>query len=144
MGAIGKVSLLDVHRFIHYMFSGLFLATLLPSQILKRSIHSVGLIQKAVLRTILSSSHTALVDGKSCQHRFLTSIIEVRLSLKVCVLVSTSQITRCTLASHFSCGLSVLLNDLTLRSIRTLSWTLLLLVQRHLKLMSFPGSKLRS
>lgn len=69
MGVIGKL-VLDVHRFIERMFSGLFLAILLPSQILKRSIHSAGLIQKVVLRTTSSSSHTALVDGKSCQRRF--------------------------------------------------------------------------
>lgn len=143
MGVNGKVSPLDVHRFIKCVFSGLFLAILLPSQILKRSIPSAGLTQKAASKTTSSSSHTALVDGKSCRHRFLTLVVEVHLSSKVYVPVCTSQTTRCTSASHFSCGLSASFNDLTPRSTRMLSWMLLLPAQCHLKSMLFPGSKLR-
>ncbi|KAG1839362.1 hypothetical protein F4604DRAFT_1885307 [Suillus subluteus] len=48
------------------------------------------------------------------------------------------------LTSHFSCGLPALFNDLTPRSTRMRSWMLLLPVQRRLKSVSFPGSKLRN
>jgi hypothetical protein len=52
MAAIGKVLLHDVKCFIKRTFPGLFLAILSPSQILKISIPSVGLIQKAALKTV--------------------------------------------------------------------------------------------
>jgi hypothetical protein len=143
MGATGKVTS-RYTSLIKCIFPGPFLAIPLSSQILKRLIPSAGLIQKVALRTISSSSHTALVDGKSYRHDFFIPITEVHLSLKVCVPVCTSQTTHCTLVSHFSCGLSALLNDLTPRSTRMPSWTLLLPMQNHLKSMLFPGSKLRS
>jgi hypothetical protein len=53
MAVIGMMLLHDVHYCAKRVFSGLFLAILASSQILKHSIPSAGLIQKAALRTII-------------------------------------------------------------------------------------------